>query len=136
MVIDGGMVARALRLAADLLATVRSLPRPYRLLLGLNLAWTAAAIVSGRLPTWKMFDKLVDPRYELVDAGGRSYRLDDYTPLDTLGFRMNTFVGAARFVCEHSDAKSPMKLTGARVRLRIERGEHGCRVLGARDEDR
>ena len=106
---------------------MRPLPWPYRVLLVVNLAYCVTGLVSRGFPAWRMFEHIADPRYELTDAAGRRYRVEDYLPRDAYNFRPEMLVAVARFACARGDTGNPLSLSVGESRFVIERDGAGCR---------
>ena len=109
-----------------LVPTRIALPWPYRILLAGNLAFCMAGLVFTKLPSWRMFEAIPDPRYVMTDATGRSVRVEDYLPHDAYSFRAQTLVNVALFVCERGAAPAPLALTVGEQRFRIKRVGKRC----------
>ena len=103
-----------------------SLRWPHLVVLAANLAFCAAGLFVPALPSWRMFEHVPDPRYELVDAAGRRVRVEDYLPRDAYSFRPETLLAVARFVCERGDAPAPYTLAAGGRRFRIKRAGGRC----------
>jgi len=101
-----------------------------------NLAFCVTGLFVPALPSWRMFEHVPDPRYELVDAGGKPYRVEDYLPRDAYNFRPETLASVARFICEREPVRAPLTLSAGRRRFGIERADGSCVVreqIGAPD---
>jgi hypothetical protein len=101
--------------------------------LAANLAFCVAGLVLTKLPSWRMFESIPDPRHVLVDADGRRFRAEDYMPRDAYLFRPETLVRIAIFLCERGDATPPVVLEAGERRFRIERD--GPRCVGHEQAD-
>ena|SRR5688572_18178864 len=98
----------------------------HKIILAANFAFCVTGLFVPTLPSWRMFDRIPDPRYELVDAAGRRHRVEDYMPRDAYGFRPDTLVAVARFICDRERAQAPFALAVGERRFVIERNETGC----------
>jgi hypothetical protein len=108
-------------------STWSTLPRGHRFLLAANLAFCLTGLVVTELPSWRMFERVPDPRHVMTDAAGRRLRAEDYMPRDAYSFRAETLVKVAVFACQRGDVTPPIDLEVADGRrFRIERDGDRC----------
>jgi hypothetical protein len=94
--------------------------------LAANLAFCTAGLVLTRLPSWRMFESIPDPRHVITDAAGMRFRAEDYMPRDAYSFRSETVVKIAVFACERGDATPPITIEVGGQQFRVEREGARC----------
>jgi hypothetical protein len=99
------------------------MPWGFRILFALNLAYCTMGVVSGRFPSWRMFERAEPLAEELRDRSGELIDLRAYVPRDAYLTDLDSVLAVATFICAAHPERGPFVMTESHHALRRESGD-------------
>jgi hypothetical protein len=100
----------------------------YRILLILNIAYCCLAMITKKLPGWRMFEKVESLRYQLTDRVGRPIDLYEYLPSDVYISSLQHRPPIVSFICKRPRERAPFVLTELNSNTRREIHAEDCQI--------
>jgi hypothetical protein len=106
------------------------MPWGYRALFLLNVAYCVAGLISGRLPAWRMFERVEPLAEDFRDASGVRIDLRALLPRDAYPTDLESLLPVAEFACARLVVRGPFTLSEKHRGFRKELRADDCRFGG------